>query len=395
VIPTVFSDLPAWVHRDIVELSGARRESVERFVREMKNQAYSQHTIENYIRAVCTLGFDGKPYEELTSEDLMSWMDIIDANGFSKETINLTRTQVKHFLRWVHGCKSRNDRTPDSLRCIQKQRSSRELPNDILSEAEVKQLINACGTQRDRALVFVAYESGCRASEILNLKIGDVSFDQFSAVLHTKGKTGERRIRLIASAPDLRLWLSMHPNKNTPEAPLWPKLRQRKGQPLRISGFSTLLEKLRMETGICKHVHPHLLRHTRATHLANVLTEAQMREFFGWTKSSRMPEIYVHLSGRDVDITLLKHYGIKVEVPKEDLLEPKACPWCQRVNSPSAKFCQQCNAPLDPASANNAMEKQRRRTELVERFIERILQEAPSVGENVLREMKKELEEVA
>jgi integrase/recombinase XerD len=51
-----------------------------------------------------------------------------------------------------------------------------------------------------------------------------------------------------------------------------------------------------------------------------------MREYFGWTKSSDMPKVYVHLSGRDVDSTLLKHYGIKVEVPKEKEFEPKACP---------------------------------------------------------------------
>jgi ribosomal protein L40E len=108
-----------------------------------------------------------------------------------------------------------------------------------------------------------------------------------------------------------------------------------------------------------------------------------------------MPSVYVHLSGRDVDSTLLKHYGIKVEAPTEDLLEPRICPWCKAVSSPSARFCQECNAPLDPTSASRAMEKQRRRVELVERFIERILQEAPSFGENILREMRKELVELA
>jgi len=100
-------------------------------------------------------------------------------------------------------------------------------------------------------------------------------------------------------------------------------------------------------------------------------------------------------SGRDVDGTLLKHYGIKVEAPIENPLGPKTCAWCRTVNSTSARFCQSCNAPLDPASASEAMEKQRRRTELVERFIDRILQEAPNAGENVIREMRKELAELA
>jgi len=63
-------------------------------------------------------------------------------------------------------------------------------------------------------------------------------------------------------------------------------------------------------------------------------------------------------------------------------------------NSPSARFCLQCNAPLDTGSASEAMEK-KRRMEFAERFIERILQEVPGKGENILREMRKELVELA
>jgi len=118
-----------------------------------------------------------------------------------------------------------------------------------------------------------------------------------------------------------------------------------------------------------------------------------MREFFGWTKSSRMPEIYVHLSGRDVDSTLLRHYGVKVEMPKEDVLGPGACPLCKAINSPSARFCQKCNTPLDPASADKAMDKQRRKEEVFERWLNLVLQgETP---ENATREMRREIEELA
>ena len=166
--------------------------------------------------------------------------------------------------------------------------------------------------------------------------------------------------------------------------------------PLSRDGFEQLLRKLGREAGLNKHVHPHLLRHTRATHLANVLTEAQMREFFGWTKGSDMPSVYVHLSGRDVDSVLLKHYGIKVEASTEDLLEPRTCPWCKAVSSPSARFCQSCNAPLDPASASQAVEKQHKRMELVERFIERLHEEGPrDIADGIFMEMRKELAELA
>jgi integrase/recombinase XerD len=393
--PPVSSDFPAWVQRDIARLSDARREVFTRFVREMKLRGYSHETILGYVKVIRSLGYDGKPYEELTSEDLMAWMERISSNGWSAETVNWHRRMIKHFLRWLHGCKSAKDPTPEPLRVIQQQRKRRELPKGILSRAEIRRLIDACENQRDRALVFVAYESGARAGEILGVKIGDVEFDRFGAVLHlNRGKTGERRIRLVESVPDLKLWLSMHPEGNNKSATLWPKMRGDR-KPLSRDGLGILLRKLARRTGLNKHVHPHLLRHSRATHLANVLTEAQMREFFGWTKDSDMPSVYVHLSGRDVDSALLRYYGIKVEAPAENLLEPKTCPWCKVVNSPSARFCQSCNAPLDPSGASEAAERLRRREEFVVRFIERVLREAPGVGENILKEMRQELEELA
>jgi integrase/recombinase XerD len=226
----------------------------------------------------------------------------------------------------------------------------------------------------------------------LNLKIGDAEFDEYGAVVRVNGKTGERRLRMVESVPDLKLWLSMHPERNNPEVALFPKHRRGEGS-LGLAGLTVLLENLRREAGINKHIHPHLLRHTRATHLASVLTEAQMRVFFGWSKRSRMPEIYVHLSGRDVDSTLLKHYGVKVDMPKEDILGPKACPWCKTVNSPSARFCQSCNAPLDPASADKAMKKQRRKEEVFNRWLNLVLQ--GDTPENATREMRREIEELA
>jgi integrase/recombinase XerD len=381
---------PSWVQRDLEELSDARRETLISFIRDMELRGLSRSTVLGYVKAIRTLDCDGKPYEELTSEDHMAWMERIGSNGWSEGTVNLFRMRVKHFLRWVHGCRSTRDPTPEPLRVIQQRRSRRTLPKGILSRAEIRQLVDAGDNQRDRALVFAGYESGPRAKcEFLGTKIRDVEFDQFGAVLHlNRGKTGERRVRLIECVPDLKLWISMHPNKNDPDAPLWPKLG---GGPLGYAGFYYLLEKLGKSIG--KHVHPSLLRHSRATHLASVLTEAQMREFFGWAKDSDMPSVYVHLSGRDVDGTLLKHYGMKVEPPTEhDQLEPKMCPWCKTLNSPSARFCQSCNAPLDPASAEKAAKKQMQKFQFIIDVFKDLTQGVSM--EEALKDRRKELEQL-
>ena len=90
-------------------------------------------------------------------------------------------------------------------------------------------------------------------------------------------------------------------------------------------------------------VGPYLLRHSRATHLANHLTEAQMNAVLGWVQGSNMPAVYVHLSGRDVDRALLAAHGIEEEsreAKEEDTaLKPIPCPRCKTVNPAGALYC--------------------------------------------------------
>jgi hypothetical protein len=112
--------------------------------------------------------------------------------------------------------------------------------------------------------------------------------------------------------PESWLWITKYNRKSRERYSLMD------GQSIR-----KLLEKISRKAGISKRVYPHLLRHSRATHLASFLTEAQMKEFFGWTQSSKMAATYVHLSGRDVDNALLKIYGLKIEEarPEEAILK--------------------------------------------------------------------------
>jgi integrase len=80
---------------------------------------------------------------------------------------------------------------------------------------------------RDKALISVLYESGCRIGEILSLKIRNVEFDNNGAVLIVNGKTGQRRVRLIHSVPRLMAWLEHHPKNNDPDTSLWVCLSSR------------------------------------------------------------------------------------------------------------------------------------------------------------------------
>ena len=153
-------------------------------------------------------------------------------------------------------------------------------------------------------------------------------------------------------------WINKHPNKNELESPLWIGFQGRR-KFLSHSAARMILKKLKKKSGVNKRVNPHNFRHSRATHLANHLTEAQMKEYFGWTQSSSMASIYVHLSGRDVDKALLKVYGIQQdEEEKESSFVPKNCIRCGYSNPPTNKLCGKCGLVLDEKKAMELVKKE-------------------------------------
>jgi len=85
----------------------------------------------------------------------------------------------------------------------------------------------------------------------LSLRIKHVSFDEFGVVLRVSGKTGERRVRVVSSAPLVASWLTHHPNREDREAPLWT---QSKNEPLTYDAARMMLHRRAKSAGIRKQV---------------------------------------------------------------------------------------------------------------------------------------------
>ncbi len=324
----------------------------------------------------------GRPFSEATREDLRELLRRIEEQPVSEATKMDDRTFVKKFFGWLRG--------RDFVRDIKVGRwSNRIIPEDVLDPVDVNTMVEACTRIRDRAIVMTLYESGARPQEFLGLKVGSVEFDEYGAVLHLPcGKTGMRRVRVMAAAPLLARYLEQHPFREDPDAPLWlTESTNYRNRPLSWVRLNRLLKEVAKRAGIRKRVRAYLFRHSRATHLATILTEAEMCQFFGWVQGSDMPRVYVHLSGRDVDEKLLEVAGLKKRDGRR-LLRPKVCPRCGASNPPNAEFCGRCGMVLDERAAMELegmwrrkeleLERLREKLEKLERIVERMLGRAPS-----------------
>ena len=289
-----------------------------------------------------------KDFSKATKTDLIRLVTEIDSKNYSEYTRYDFKVVLKMFYKWLLG---KDEDFPKVIKWLKPKLGNKahKLPEELLTVEEAQKLANSTTNARDKALILALYESGCRIGELLYLKLKNVQFDNYGVVLIVNGKTGSRRVRIIASAQVLGQWLQEHPDKDNPDAPLWPaRLARYQPVPCSYPSILAMLKRVSKASGIRKRIYPHLFRHSRATSLASKLTEAQMKEYFGWTQGSEMAATYVHLSGRDVDSTLLQMYSMKDKpIEKEPKLDLKICSRCKERNSPTQSFCGKCGNPFD------------------------------------------------
>jgi len=220
-------------------------------------------------------------------------------------------------------------------------------------------LVSAGNTQtlidRVRCLTNIfSGKTGGRIAEVGNLQVKHVVSVQHGYTLELDGKTGQRSVLVVSAAPALSTWLSIHPFKTDPEAPLWVHWNQRdKARQLKYDAIRLLLLDLFKRAGINKRVYPHLFRHSRATYVVatGLMTEAQAKKYFGWEPNSDMLATYAHLMDSDANNVILKENNLTPTTGKMDTLQPVTCYRCGLVNAATAEHCTRCAAVLHLAKA--------------------------------------------
>lgn len=324
---------------------------VRKFLADIESEGLSKARIEKYSYILAKISkMLGKNFEKTNENDIRELVRRIETSSYSPWTKHDYKVAIKRFYKWL---RKTDDVYPKEVRWIRTTMKSkdRKLPEDILTEQEILKMINATSNMRNKAFISTLYETGSRISEIISLRIKDVVFDKNGVVVFVNGKTGSRRLRLVTSEGYLRSWINSHPFKDDPKSPLWINQVDSEKESISYRRTVDMLKRIGKKAKIKKNIYPHLFRHSRATHLAKILTEQELKQFFGWVQASEMASIYVHLSGRDLDDAILsKVYGKKQLDKEKSVLHPKICPRCEKENTPDTKICS-CGLILDDKTA--------------------------------------------
>jgi integrase/recombinase XerD len=149
----------------------------------------------------------------------------------------------------------------------------------VMSQAEVKDLLAAAKTLKFRGMLSLTYGCGLRISEIVKLRVGDIDSSQnIIRIIQAKGHK-DRHVMLPPEVLKLlRQWWGERPTKYDAGVPkaeryLFPS---RESARMSTRQFSRLFRQTAKAAGIRKHITPHTLRHSFATHLLEAGTDIRL-----------------------------------------------------------------------------------------------------------------------
>ncbi|MFP4478140.1 MAG: site-specific tyrosine recombinase XerD [Candidatus Izemoplasmatales bacterium] len=234
----------------------------------------SKNTIQSYerdLKAYIEFIKDNYQFRDLNlihKEHIQNFSRSLSRKNNSNSTITRKLSSIRSFHRYLT---SENIVDKDISRKIRKPKTKKSLPT-VLNIQEIDRIIDLTYQSEDalslrnQALIELAYGSGLRVSELLNLKISDLHLNK--GLVNILGKGNKERIIPLNENAILAL------QKYIVEAR--PLLKAKKadvlfvnkfGNPLSRVGFFKLIKKIAEEAGINKVVSPHTLRHSYATHL--------------------------------------------------------------------------------------------------------------------------------
>ncbi|MEK5455094.1 MULTISPECIES: tyrosine recombinase XerC [unclassified Bacillus (in: firmicutes)] len=266
--------------------------------------------IEEFVRFMNIQGIDG--FEEVSYQDTRIYLTEAYEKGLTRRTISKKVSALRSFYKFLLREQLVKE-NPFLLVSLPKQ--DKRIPS-FLYEEELKELftvsdVNTPLGQRNQAILELLYATGMRVSELCSLKESDLDLSMDTVLVHGKGSK-QRYVpfgsyaheALSTYLEDGRQKLKV---KGKDRADSHMFLNQR-GAPLTDRGVRFILTELMKKASGTLHIHPHMLRHTFATHLLNEGADLRsVQELLGHSNLSST-QVYTHVSKDSLRKTYMSHH---------------------------------------------------------------------------------------
>lgn len=380
-----------------------------------------------------------RPLSALARADIVNFLDSfrkpesVDPLHGWIGTYETTRIILLRFFKWLYYPDLEHRKRPkppvmENIPQIKRREVSIYKPTDLWTEEDDAIFYKYCPSLRDKCWHGVARDTGCRAHELLKLRIKDVVVQQLQdgyqvARITVNGKTGTRHVRLNNSYPRLKDWLSnAHPYPSNQNAPLFCGTgRKNTGKKLaqntmhavyeayKKTHFPRLLEdplvpeedKRKIHDLLKKPWNPYIRRHTAATEISKFLKDSVLiDQYMGWSHSGNTRQKYQHYYNDDAfDAMLTVMDGLKPTALRPsgtNLLKPRLCPNCSETNKPESRFCSKCKFVLTFDAFNETVKESEKTKQDIQFMRQQFKEMARDQEESMqwLREIKQKIADI-
>ena len=265
---------------------------------ELKISKNSEHTIKNYLCANREiLNFLNKNPEQVTEEDIKFFL----AEKFSKKS-PMSTILFLSAIKYAYSNILRSDITKN----IKRPKREKKIP-EVLTKEEVQKLINSFPTKKSKLMGSLIYACGFRVSELINLKINDLNFEEKSGYIR-QGKGKKDRFFNIPNFLQKKIERQAENQQKFNREYLFTGPKGK----LTDRNIQKIIRKAAQKAFIKKKVHPHTLRHSFATHLLeDGINIRIIQELLGHSNLSTT-QIYTHISSEQLK---------KVKSPLDSLMK--------------------------------------------------------------------------
>jgi len=242
---------------------------------------------------------DKQAPEKLTRSDILDFLEQCRDRGLEPSSIARRLVAIKVFFRYLF----RERHVPvDVTDVMEGPRLGFILP-EFLSIDDVEKLLRAYGTRddldhRNRAILELLYATGLRVSELANLRLEGIKFDE--GTVRVIGKGDKERVVPIGRPARKRLQAyleQVRPMLDVTQRASHVFLSYR-GRPLTRARIWQIVKEAARKAGIGKEIYPHMLRHSFATHLLSGGADLRViQEMLGHADISTT-QIYTHVDQR-------------------------------------------------------------------------------------------------
>lgn len=262
-----------------------------------KQCSRSAHTVKSYRdalsvfrRYVVSTGFSIKTYgfDDCTRDYLLGFMEYLQNNGYEKSSCNQRLAAIKSYMWYVADGDISQQQTALSVSRVPFLRSS-EKEKATLSNECLKAFLDAPSNRtrfgvRDKTILILLYDSAIRLSELLSLQVSDVNLSRSTPYIRIHGKGDKERIVSITdgTVKHLGYYLKLFHSPNSSQTDfLFYTVIHGVPDAMSPNNVERIINKYANEIrsqcpDLPQHVHPHMLRRTRATNLYQSDIELEM-----------------------------------------------------------------------------------------------------------------------